>query len=90
MDRQMIPSPVVGFGLQDFEGKAVLYNLEKQLVVYLNDTAALIFRLCDSKRSVEEIVSLLVESYPGRSEQIGREVEDAVKWLADYRAIQCG
>jgi hypothetical protein len=44
--------------------EVMLYNSENTCAVYLNETAALIWGLCDGKRSVGEIIRLIGESYP--------------------------
>jgi hypothetical protein len=82
-----IPKPASGFYLETFDGETVLYHVAQTQAVYLNETAGLIFRLCDGKRCAEEICSLLREAYRESPDQVKADVFSTLKRLADSGAI---
>ncbi|MGA8261628.1 MAG: pyrroloquinoline quinone biosynthesis peptide chaperone PqqD [Arenicellales bacterium] len=87
MNSQAIPHPNTEFNLEEIDDELLLYHPAKTKAVYLNETAALVWQLCDSKRSVSEIISLLEENYP-ESSSIKSDVEATLKQLADNGAVE--
>lgn len=87
MNSEAIPRANTEFSLEEIDDELLLYHPAKTKAVYLNETAALVWQLCDSKRSVAEIVSLLQENYP-ESETIQSDVEQTLQQLADNGAIE--
>ena len=87
MNSQDIPHPNTEFNLEEIDDELLLYHPAKTKAVYLNETAALVWQLCDSKRSVSEIISLLEENYP-ESSNIRSDVEATLKQLADNGAVE--
>ncbi|MDZ7841575.1 MAG: pyrroloquinoline quinone biosynthesis peptide chaperone PqqD [Gammaproteobacteria bacterium] len=86
MNSEAIPHANTEFSLEEIDDELLLYHPAKTKAVYLNETAALVWQLCDSKRSVAEIVSLLQENYP-ESETIQSDVEQTLQQLADNGAV---
>jgi coenzyme PQQ biosynthesis protein PqqD len=86
MNQESIPLPNADFNLEEIDNELLLYHPARTRAVYLNQTAALVWQLCDSERSVAEIVSLLEEHYP-ESETVKDDVESTLKQLADNGAI---
>ena len=60
----MIPKPDSECLEEVLEGEIVLYSSGMSKAVYLNESAALIWQLIDGKRSVDEMISLLIDAYP--------------------------
>lgn len=87
MNSQAIPHPNTEFNLEEIDDELLLYHPAKTKAVYLNETAALVWQLCDSKRSVSEIISLLEENYP-ESSSIKSDVEATLEQLADNGAVE--
>lgn len=87
MNSDAIPSPNTEFSLEEIDDELLLYHPAKTKAVYLNETAALVWQLCDSERSVAEIVSLLEENYP-ESDSIPSDVEQTLQQLADNGAVE--
>jgi len=87
MNPEAIPSPNTEFSLEQIDDELLLYHPAKTKAVYLNETAALVWQLCDSNRSVADIVSLLEENYPD-SESIRDDVEKTLQELSDTGAVQ--
>lgn len=87
MNSAAIPHPNTEFSLEEIDDEILLYHPAKTRAVYLNETAALVWQLCDSKRSVSEIISLLEENYP-ESDSIRNDVESTLQQLADNGAVE--
>jgi len=81
------PNPNSMFKIEYIDGETLLYHVGETRTVYLNDTASMIWTLCDGKRSVDEIVTLLEDSYPEASGQIREDVEAAVTNFVDNGAM---
>jgi pyrroloquinoline quinone biosynthesis protein D len=60
----VIPKPDSECLEEVLEGEIVLYSSGMSKAVYLNESAALIWQLIDGKRSVDEMISLLIDAYP--------------------------
>jgi Coenzyme PQQ synthesis protein D (PqqD) len=60
----LVPTAVAHLETEVVGGEVLLYHPQQTRAVYLNPTAALVFGLCDGKRSVQEIGRVLSECYP--------------------------
>lgn len=87
MKSEAVPRANTEFNLEQIDDELLLYHPAKTKAVYLNETAALVWQLCDSNRSVGEIVSLLEENYP-ESDTIRTDVEQTLQQLADNGAVE--
>ncbi len=67
--------------LERFEDEIIVYHPTKAVSLYLNDTGALIWELCDGKKSVTDIIAVLAELYPESGEQIEKDVKAVIKQL---------
>lgn len=82
-----IPTPKKGCQLEEFDDELVLYDMESTQAIYLNETAALVFRLCDGKRTTAEIETLLKEAYPETADAIESDVRTVLDDLVDAGAV---
>lgn len=82
-----ILTPKKGCQLEEFDDELVLYDMESTQAIYLNETAALVFRLCDGKRTAGEIMTLLKEAYPETADAIETDVPTVLDNLIDAGAI---
>lgn len=62
-----------------FDGEAVLYQLEANRLHLLNGTAALVWQLCDGSGSVAELVDDLAATFDAPREEIATGVEDVIE-----------
>lgn len=74
--------------IERFDGEITVYHPTLTTSVYLNETGALIWELCDGKRSVADIISVLTEIYPESDEQIESDVKKVVLKLVENRIGQ--
>jgi hypothetical protein len=64
------------FRLEDFEGELMLYHPQRTQAVYLNETSAVLWRLCDGQRNCQEIADLLVDAYPDQKATVINDVQN--------------
>ena len=67
--------------LERFDNEIIVYHPTKATSLYLNDTGALIWELCDGKRTITDIITVLAQLYPESREQIERDVKKVVGQL---------
>lgn len=82
-----MPKLAFGFFVEEMEGENLLYRLGSHKAIHLNDTATLIWKLCDGSRTVGEIIDLLVREYPGSEAAIGADVQETVQLLFSEGAL---
>ena len=87
MNPEAIPNPNTEFSLERIDNELLLYHPVKTKAVYLNESAALVWKLCDSSRSVAEIISLLEENYP-ESDSVRDDVQKVLQDLSDAGALE--
>jgi len=87
MDSDSIPVPDKEFTLEELDNELLLYHPTKTTIVYMNQTASIIWRLCDGKRTVFEIIDLINSSYPEVGARTREDVEATLKTFSDHGAI---
>jgi pyrroloquinoline quinone biosynthesis protein D len=75
-----------GFFIEEMDGEILLYKTGTHKVVYLNETAALVWKLCDGERTVREIADLLGKGFPNCGD-LAQDVEKAIQSLLKEGAI---
>ena len=83
-----VPTQVDGCRVERLEHEALLFCAATARTVYLNDTAALVWDLCDGRRTIREIVDLLRAAYPESAGALASDVEQAVERFRDYGALR--
>jgi len=63
------------------EGEAVILSLETKVLRGLNPVGSRIWELIDGRRSVEEIIGVIVEEFDVTPEAAARDVRDFVEEL---------
>lgn len=87
MNLSDIPVPDKEFTLEELDNELLLYHPTKTTTVYMNETASIIWRLCDGERTVSEIIGLIKESYPEAGDGIEDDIETTLKMFSDQGAI---
>lgn len=75
--------PKDGLEVEDAGDEVLIYLPGSDKTLYLNETAALVWRLCDGQRTGAQIAGLLLEAYPEAQAEIQVQVQDA---LSDFIA----
>jgi hypothetical protein len=74
--------------LRDVGDELMFYEREGDRVHILNGTARKIFRLCDGKRSLEEIAAELVDCFEVEPDTARRDVEETVERLCELGILR--
>ncbi len=80
------PIPSNEFSLEEMDGEILLYSPTNTRTIYLNQSASMIWQLCDGKRSFNEIVDILSEAFPD-SENMHQDVASCLDKLSSDGAI---
>lgn len=86
-DKKAIPKSIDGYLLEEVDGEVVLFHPMNRQLIYCNHSAALVWGLCDSVRTIEEICALLAQTYPEATEQIEQDVVEVINLFVDGGAI---
>ena len=70
--------------IERIDHEIVAYHPTKTVSLYLNDTGAVIWELCDGNNSVADIIAILTDHYPEAREQIEHDVQDIIQQLLDH------
>ncbi len=81
------PSRAPGFVLDEIDGELILGIPGSGESLLLNQTAALVWSLCDGKRSQRQIAGQLMEAYPEARDRIDNDVSAALQLLLEGDAI---
>lgn len=76
------------FRLEPLDGELLLYHPGQTQIMYCNDTASLVWQLCNGQHSVPEIIKLLSEAYPEAADAIAADVESTLQQFAEHGAIE--
>jgi coenzyme PQQ biosynthesis protein PqqD len=76
-----------GYFVEEMEGECLLYRLGAHKAIHLNDSAALIWKLCDGTRSMQDIVAFLSQEYPDSHDDLSADVREAVEMLIREGAL---
>lgn len=88
--QQLIPRKCDGFLMEQMEGEMLLYHPARNIIIHSNDTAALVWQLCDGLNSVDDIVNILSGAYPESRAQIAKDVPDTIQQLRAQGALDGG
>ena len=86
--KDQIPTANSSFELEEIDGELLLYSPESTRSIYMNSTASIIWRLCDGKLTVREIVGLLVEAFPEAEDSIEQDVIDSINLFVSNNAVE--
>jgi hypothetical protein len=83
-----IPTPASGYRVEEMDGELLLYHPQSTATVYMNQTAALVWQLCNGDRSVGQIISILEESFPDLDTEVRADVLVALKSFSQHGALK--
>ncbi len=84
----LIPISRTEFILRQTDGKTVLYRQSTDKTIYLNESAAAVWQLCDGKRTVQQLAGLLADAYPEMRAEVVAGVNQAVDDLYREGALR--
>jgi len=83
-----IPMVNPDYLVEQFDNEVVLFSLNGADVVALNQTAHLVWRLCQESLTVGQIIGLLSDTYPDQAEEIRADVIAALETMTDRGIIE--
>ncbi|MCP3888429.1 MAG: PqqD family protein [Desulfobulbaceae bacterium] len=75
------------YKIEQFDNEILLYSGSVADGLYLNETAYLIWQMCDQGFSVEEMTVHLENAYPDQKEMIRGDVSAAIESLVESGAL---
>ena len=75
------------FKVEKFDNEILLYAISNTTGIYLNETAYLVWKMCESGTSIEEIITFLEDAYPEQRNAIHKDVISAVTSLTESKAL---
>lgn len=81
------PKKCEGFLAEQMDGEVVLLHPARNIIIHANETAALVWQLCDGMNTVDQMIVLLGSAYPEAREQIARDVPEIVQKLRELGAL---
>ncbi len=83
MDTKKIVMLESGYLLERIDNEITVYHPTLATSLYLNETGALIWELCDGVRPVSEVIDVLVDLYPENGTQIADDVRALIRRLLE-------
>lgn len=90
MTTDPVPLPHGRFVIEEIDHESLIYRRPTKAAIYLNETATVIWKLCDGSRTVEEIIAILVESFPDAAGDIAADVRETIDELVRSGALELG
>ena len=72
---------------EEMDGQVLLYRVGAHKAVHLNDSAALIWKLCDGNRTLKDVIGVLSDTYPDMRESIAADVRSGAGMLLKEGAL---
>jgi hypothetical protein len=83
MNKDSIITLEADYLLEKIDNEITVYHPSLTTSIYLNESGAVIWELCDGKRTIAEIIDILVAAYPENAESIEAGVLDIIGRLVD-------
>jgi hypothetical protein len=83
-----IPKQKAEYRLEALDDELLLYHPAETKIMYCNQTASMVWQLCDGQRSGADIVALLQNAYPDTTDTIPADVTTTLQQFADHGAIE--
>ena len=84
------PKKCVGFLAEPMDGEIVLLHPARNIIIHTNETAALVWQMCDGVNTLEQIIEILSGVYPDARTQIANDVPDIIQKLQAQGALEDG
>jgi hypothetical protein len=76
------------YQLEMIDNELLLFHPAQTRILYCNESASLIWQLCDVQSTPQEIVALLMAAYPEAADSIADDVQATLQQLAQHGAIE--
>lgn len=76
------------YRLEMIDNELLLFHPAKTIILYCNQTASMIWQLCDGQHTAQDIAALLTAAYPESADEITRDVETSLQQFLQHDAIE--
>ena len=76
------------YRLEILDGELLLYHPTQTTIMYCNQTASLIWQLCDGTHTVQDISTLLADAYPEAATTIPDDVTSTLESFTQHDVIE--
>jgi len=87
MNSSHSPTRREGFLLEVMGDELVIYYPTTEVILALNNSAGLVWILCDGTHTVDEITQVLCSAFPEAKDRIPAEVTETLAQLAENGAV---
>jgi hypothetical protein len=88
MNLESKPQRKTDYRLEQLDGEMILYHPSETKILYFNQTASLIWQLCDGERTPAEMIRLLSESYPESAGEIADDVQSTLQQFEEQGCVE--
>ena len=82
---RLVRNPV--FVLEQLENDFQIRRNSDDMAVFVNQSAAILWELCDGQRSLGEVKKLLKDAYPEAKSEIEEDINQSVSLLVEHGAL---
>jgi hypothetical protein len=82
------PRRQADYRLEMLDNELLIFHPSQATICYCNETASLVWQLCDGKRTVEEVTALLRDAFPEAADTIAGDVEAVLQQFAQHDVIE--
>jgi len=75
------------YRLETIDDELLLFHPSQTKILCFNQTASLIWQLCDGQRTSQEIAALLSAAFPEKAETVAADVEAALLSFLQHGAV---
>jgi hypothetical protein len=75
------------YRLEKMDNELLLFNPQDLVVLYLNESASVVWQLCDGQRTISQIAELIAEAYPEAEKSILDDVQETILLFRDKGAV---
>ncbi len=87
MKNNQIPVQNPNYVLDRQENEYQLLDIDQQTSIFINDSASLIWQLCNGEQTVSQIKAMIKDSYPDMADTIDEGVDQTVEMLESHQAL---
>ncbi len=82
------PRRAADYRLEPMDNELLLFHPARSKILYCNETASLIWQLCDGERTIEEMITLLTAAFPEAADTIAGEVRATLEQFREHGAVE--
>jgi hypothetical protein len=82
------PRRMSEYRLEKMDEEFLLFDPAQTKILYCNETASLIWQLCDGTRTTQQVIATLSDAYPDAANVIANDVDATLKLFLENGAIE--